>query len=45
MNIKELENYIDDFDSSFLKLEITGENISFPIINALRKVCLNQIPI
>ena len=45
MNIKEIENSIDDFESTILKLEISGKNISFPIINALRKVCLNQIPI
>jgi DNA-directed RNA polymerase subunit L len=45
MNIREIENSIDDFDSTILKLEISGKNISFPIINALRKVCINQIPI
>jgi len=45
MNIREIENSIDDFESTILKLEISGKNISFPIINALRKVCLNQIPI
>ena len=45
MDIKELENSIDEFESSILKLEISGKNIIFPIINALRKVCLNQIPI
>jgi len=45
MNIREIENLIDDFESTILKLEISGKNISFPIINALRKVCINQIPI
>ena len=45
MDIKELENSIDEFESSILKLEISGKNIIFPIINALRKVCINQIPI
>jgi len=45
MNIREIENTIDDFESTILKLEISGKNISFPIINALRKVCINQIPI
>jgi len=45
MNIREIENSIDDFESTILKLEISGKNISFPIINALRKVCINQIPI
>ena len=45
MNIREIENSIDDFESTILKLEISGKNISFPIVNALRKVCINQIPI
>jgi DNA-directed RNA polymerase subunit L len=45
MNIRELENLIDEFESTILKLEISGKNISFPIINAIRKVCINQIPI
>ena len=44
MEIVEIENFIDDFNSSFLKLEISGKNISFPIVNAIRKVCINQIP-
>ena len=45
MNIREIENTIDDFESTILKLEISGKNINFPIVNALRKVCINQIPI
>lgn len=44
MEIVELENYIDDFNSSYLKLELSGKNINFPIVNAIRKVCINQIP-
>lgn len=44
MDIIELENLIDEFDSSFLKLEISGKEISFPVINSIRKVCINQIP-
>lgn len=44
MEIVEIENFIDDFNSSFLKLELSGKNISFPIVNAIRKVCINQIP-
>jgi DNA-directed RNA polymerase subunit L len=43
--IKELEYNINKYDNSLLKLEISGTNIAFPIINALRKVCINQIPI
>lgn len=45
MNIREIENSIDEFESTILKLEISGKNINFPIINALRKICINQIPI
>jgi DNA-directed RNA polymerase subunit L len=44
MEIIELENYIDEFDSSFLKLELSGKDINFPTVNAIRKVCINQIP-
>jgi DNA-directed RNA polymerase subunit L len=44
MEIVELENYIDDFNSSYLKLELSGKDINFPIVNAIRKVCINQIP-
>lgn len=45
INIKELENKIDDFDSSCLKLEFSGNDAIYSIINSLRKVCIDQIPI
>jgi DNA-directed RNA polymerase alpha subunit len=45
INIKELYNNIDDFDSSKLKLEFSGNDINYAIINAIRKVCIDQIPI
>lgn len=45
MNIKELSNEEDEFNSTCLELEINGKNIAYPIINALRKTCINQIPI
>ena len=45
MEIEEIENNIDEYGSSLLKLEISGTKITYPIINSLRKVCLDQIPI
>lgn len=45
IEIKEFANTVDEYGASFLKLEISGKDISHSIINALRKVCLNQIPI
>ena len=45
INIKELEYTVDEFDSSFLKLELSGKDVDYQIINSIRKVCINQIPI
>lgn len=45
IDIKELAHTIDDYGSTFLKLEFSGKDVGYQIINALRKVCLNQIPI
>jgi DNA-directed RNA polymerase subunit L len=45
INVKEIEYSTDKYDTSFLKLELYGNNIFYPIVNALRKVCINQIPI
>ncbi len=44
-SVKELEFTTDKYDTSFLKLELSGKNICYQTINALRKVCMNQIPI
>jgi DNA-directed RNA polymerase subunit L len=44
-NIKELNNITDDFDSSCLTLDISGKDVHYSIINSLRKVCIDQIPI
>jgi len=44
-NIKEKSYITDDFDSSCLKLEISGKDVNYAIINSLRKVCIDQIPI
>ncbi len=45
MNVKEIEYTIDKYSTSLLKLELSGNNISYTIVNALRKVSMNQIPI
>ncbi len=45
IEIKEFEKTIDKYGSSLLKLEISGKDIEYPIVNALRKVSMNQIPI
>jgi DNA-directed RNA polymerase subunit L len=44
-NIKEKNYTIDDFDSSILSLDISGKDVNYSIINSLRKVCIDQIPI
>ena len=43
--IKEVEYNIDDYDSSLLKLIFEGEMVSTEIINSLRKLLINQIPV
>ncbi len=45
INVKEIEYSVDKYDTSFLKLELYGKGVSYQIINAIRKVCMNQIPI
>jgi DNA-directed RNA polymerase subunit L len=44
-NIKEIEYKTDSYDSSSLTLDISGKDAHYSIINSLRKVCLDQIPI
>jgi len=44
-NVKEYAYVTDDFDSSCLTLEIYGKDVNHAIINSLRKVCIDQIPI
>lgn len=44
-NIKEKSYITDEFDSSCLTLEIFGKDVNYAIINSLRKVCIDQIPI
>ena len=45
MDIVEIENNIDEYGASLLKLEISGNKVTYPVINSLRKICLDQIPI
>lgn len=45
MQVKEISNIEDTYGSSCLQLEISGKNVCYQIINAIRKVCNNQIPI
>ena len=44
-NVKEQSYKTDDFDSSCLTLDISGKDVNYAIINSLRKVCIDQIPI
>lgn len=43
--VKEIEYSVDKYNTSFLKLELSGKDVSYQIINAIRKVSMNQIPI
>lgn len=45
IDIREIEYSVDEYDSSCLKLEIHGKDVGYQIVNALRKVSINQIPI
>lgn len=44
LSIKEINHDIDEYDSSCLTLDITGNDAHYSIINSLRKVCMDQIP-
>lgn len=43
--IKEISHLIDNYDSSSLVLNIAGNDVNYTIINSLRRVCMDQIPI
>ncbi len=45
IDIKQLEYSVDDYDSSSLKLQFSGKNVDYTLINSIRKACINQIPI
>lgn len=44
-DIKQISYDVDDFDSSCLTLDISGKNVNYMVVNSLRKVCMDQIPI
>jgi DNA-directed RNA polymerase subunit L len=44
-DIKEIKHETDSYDSSNLVLDISGKDAHHCIINSIRKVCLDQIPI
>ena len=43
--VKEISHTVDNFDSTSLILDITGNDVNYTIVNSLRKVCMDQIPI
>jgi len=45
ISIEEIDKNIDKFGSSSLKLNVHGDNVDYSILNSLRHVCINQIPI
>jgi len=45
ISIEQIEQNIDEYGTSSLKLLIHGNDVSYPIVNSLRHVCINQIPI
>ena len=45
IDIKEISYKIDKFDSSCLTLDISGKDVNYHIVNSLRKICMDQIPI
>lgn len=45
LNFKQVKYETDEYDSSCLVLDISGKEAHHSIINSLRKVCLDQIPI
>ncbi len=45
IDIKEIKHTTDNYDSTCLVLDISGKDAHHSIINSLRKVCIDQIPI
>ena len=45
MQVKEISNTQDSYGATCLQLELSGKNICYQTINAIRKVSINQIPI
>jgi DNA-directed RNA polymerase subunit L len=45
IHIEQVDRQVDEYGSSSLKLLIHGKNVANPLMNSLRHVCINQIPI
>lgn len=45
MNVRLLDFTKSRFGSTKLTLEIEGDDVYYPVVNSIRKVCINQIPI
>lgn len=45
MQVKEILNTEDKYGATLLQLEISGKNVCYQILNSIRKVAINQIPI
>jgi DNA-directed RNA polymerase subunit L len=45
MQVKEISNTQDSYDATCLQIEISGENVCYQTVNAIRKASINQIPI
>lgn len=43
--IKELGYITNDYDFTRLELEFEGTDVNYSVVNSIRKVCINQIPI
>lgn len=45
INIKEIAYITNSYDFTRLELEFDGDDMNYSIMNSIRKVCINQIPI
>lgn len=45
ITIKEISYYVNSYDFTRLELDISGTDINYTIVNSLRKICMDQIPI
>ena len=45
MQVKEISNIEDSYGATTLQLELSGKNVCYQTINAIRKASINQIPI
>ena len=45
MQVKEISNTQDSYGATCLQLELSGKNVCYQTINAIRKASINQIPI